>query len=96
MDYGLFLTRKIFISEKFLDDTFLTQLVLSHASDNTTSQNIGGTDAWAVPPPKNFWRPSPKSTLSLRPWADEYLMVLYTLKDTAVSLGDLSKWPGTK
>jgi len=23
--------------------------VLSHASDNITSQNIGGTDAWAAP-----------------------------------------------
>jgi len=29
--------------------TFFTLFVLSRASDNTTSQNIGGTDACAVP-----------------------------------------------
>jgi len=28
---------------------FFTLFVLSRASDNTTSQNIEGTDAWAVP-----------------------------------------------
>src|SRR6218665_2726098 len=28
---------------------FFTLFVLSRASDYTTSQNIGGTDAWAVP-----------------------------------------------
>ena len=33
---------------------FFTLFVLSHTSDNTTSQNIGGTDAWAVPHLK-FW-----------------------------------------
>ena len=33
----------------FLDDTFFTLFVLSRASDNTTYQNIAGTDAWAVP-----------------------------------------------
>src|SRR6218665_2990156 len=26
-----------------------TRFILSRASENTTSQNIGGTDAWAVP-----------------------------------------------
>src|SRR6218665_1275960 len=35
--------------KKFLMTPFFTQFVLSHASDNTTSRNIGGTDAWAVP-----------------------------------------------
>src|SRR6218665_2766592 len=40
-----------FIKE-FLFDTFFTLFVHSRASDNTTSQNIGGTDAWAVPPPQ--------------------------------------------
>jgi len=35
-----FLTRKT---------PFFTLLILSHASDNTTSLNIGGTNAWAVP-----------------------------------------------
>jgi len=33
--------------DSFLSHFFL--LVLSRASDNITSQNIGGTDAWAVP-----------------------------------------------
>jgi len=39
---------------------FFTLFVLSRASDNTTSQNIGGTDAWAVPSPKKIFgdRPS--------------------------------------
>src|SRR6218665_91221 len=41
-------------------NTFFTMLILSHASDNTTSLNIGGTNAWAVPHLK-FWGtvPSP-------------------------------------
>jgi len=39
-----------YFRNEFLDDTILfTLFVLSRASDNTTSQNIGGTDAWAVP-----------------------------------------------
>src|SRR6218665_1811926 len=29
-----------------------THFVLSHASANTASRNIGGTDTWAVPPPQ--------------------------------------------
>src|SRR6218665_2452076 len=37
---------------------FYTLFVLSRISDNTTSQNIGGTDAWAVPHLK-FGGPSP-------------------------------------
>jgi len=32
---------------------FTTHFLLSpHTSENTTSRNIGGTDAWAVPPPQ--------------------------------------------
>src|SRR6218665_3801826 len=51
--YDPFLTRATTISEKNSFMTpFFTLFVLSHASDNTTSQNIGGTDAWAVPPPQ--------------------------------------------
>src|SRR6218665_1724591 len=39
----------------FLDKTiFFTLFVLSRASDNTTFLNIGGTNAWAVPPPQFF------------------------------------------
>ena len=41
--YDHFLTRKT---------PFLTLFILSRASDNTTFQNIEGTDAWAVPPPQ--------------------------------------------
>ena len=54
--YDPFLTRTTTISEKnkFLYDTFFTLFVLSRASDNTTSKNIGGTNAWAVPHLK-FW-----------------------------------------
>jgi len=40
-----------------------TLFILSRASNNTTSQNIGGTDAWAVPHLK-FGGPSP---LGIRP-----------------------------
>src|SRR6218665_2090699 len=46
------------ISEKdSLTTPFFTLFVLSRASDNTTSQNIGGTDAWAVPHLKFRGRP---------------------------------------
>src|SRR6218665_3776164 len=38
--YDHFLTRK---------PPFFTLFILSLTSDNTTSQNIGGTNAWAVP-----------------------------------------------
>src|SRR6218665_797578 len=41
--YYHFLTRKT---------QFFTLFMLSRTSDNTTSQNIGGTNAWAVPPPQ--------------------------------------------
>src|SRR6218665_1342752 len=43
--YDPFLTRKT---------PFFTRFILSRASDNTSSQNIGGTNAWAVPHLK-FW-----------------------------------------
>src|SRR6218665_2371216 len=47
--YGPFITRTTTISEKNSFMTpFFTLFVLSRASDNTTSQNIGGTNAWAV------------------------------------------------
>src|SRR6218665_118276 len=71
-----FLHRKnhYFIKE-FLNKTmFFTPFILSHTSDNTTSLNIGGTNAWAVPhlnffggrppppppgPPPRSWAPNP-------------------------------------
>src|SRR6218665_3090198 len=55
--YYPFFTRKPPISENklnFLMTPFFTRFVLSRASDNTTSQNIGGTDAWTVPPTSNL------------------------------------------
>src|SRR6218665_2285857 len=59
--YDPFITRKT---------PFFTLFILSHALDNTTSQNIGGrTNAWAVPPPQIFFLGglSPQSPLGLRP-----------------------------
>src|SRR6218665_3891841 len=41
--YDHFLTRK---------PPFFTLFILSRTSDNTASQNIGGNNAWAAPPPK--------------------------------------------
>src|SRR6218665_2452922 len=43
--YDHFLTRKT---------QFFTLFMLSHTSDNTTSQNMGGTNARAAPPPQIF------------------------------------------
>src|SRR6218665_1592026 len=46
---------------------FFTLFVLSRASDNTTSQNVGGgTDAWAVPPPQIWGGGVPPVPLGLR------------------------------
>jgi len=40
---------------------FFTQFVLLHASDNTTSQNIGGGDGcMGRPPISNLGEPSPQ------------------------------------
>ena len=47
---ALFFTKNLYFRTRNSFMTpFLTQFVLSHASDNTTSRNIGGTDAWGVP-----------------------------------------------
>ena len=56
--YDHFLTRK---------PPFFTLFILSHTSDNTTSQNIGGTNAWAVPPPQISGGTVPPVPLGLRP-----------------------------
>jgi len=47
---------------------FFILFILSSTSDNTTSQNIGGTNAWAVPPPQTLGD-VPQSPLGFRPWA---------------------------
>src|SRR6218665_2381894 len=59
--YDPFLTRKT---------PFLTLFILSRTSDNTTFQNIGETDAWAVPHLK-FWGTVPLFPLGLRPCLTE-------------------------
>src|SRR6218665_2607194 len=56
--YDHFVTRKT---------PFFTLFILSCTSDNTASQNIGGTNAWAVPPPQIFGGTVPQSPLGLRP-----------------------------
>ena len=80
-----FFTRKTPISENnsFIAP-FFTLFVLSRTSDNTTSQNIGGTDTWAIPPPQILGGPSPSLPLGLRPW------LLY--KPQARKLFDESAW----
>src|SRR6218665_266231 len=52
---------RIFTLLNVVHDPFLTRktpsftlFILSRTSDNTTSQNIGGTNAWAVPPPQTL------------------------------------------
>src|SRR6218665_1316519 len=62
--YDPFFTRKSTISEKnSLTPIFFTLFELSRPSHNTNSQNIGGTNAWAVPHLK-FW--GGQSPLGLR------------------------------
>src|SRR6218665_223636 len=60
MSYVILSSREKSLFQKIIpfDDTFFTLLVLSRASDNTTSQNIGGRGAWAVPHLK-FWGDGP-------------------------------------
>src|SRR6218665_2486470 len=53
-----FLTRKT---------PFFALFILSRASDNIAFQNIGGTNAWAVPPPQ-ILGDRPPVPLGLRPW----------------------------
>ena len=57
--YDPFLTRKT---------PFFTLFILSRASDNTTSQNVGGTDAWPVPHFKFLGVRLPRLPLGLRLW----------------------------
>jgi len=64
----LFLTKNLDLKTKNSSLTpCFTQFVLCLTSDNNTSQNIGGMDAWAVPT-SNFGWTAPQFPLSLRPW----------------------------
>src|SRR6218665_2467773 len=73
--YYPFLTRKT---------PFFTLLILSRASDNTTSQNIGGDGCMGVasPPPQILRGPSPPGLCPCRqPWS-EYIHHNRTLNIT--------------
>src|SRR6218665_3505403 len=78
--YDHFLTRKT---------QFFTLFMLSRTSDNTTSQNIGGTNAWAVPPPQILGEPSPQSPPRSPPLDRNILNVISTFGkvDQIVILG---------
>jgi len=52
--YDPFLTKTTTISEMISFMKLFTLFVLSRASDNTTSQDIGGMDAWAPRSPPLF------------------------------------------
>ena len=70
----------LYISEKnFFMTPFFTLFELSRASDDATSQNIGGTDAWAVPHLKFGGDRPQKSPLGLRPCLHPKLKTLYCL-----------------
>src|SRR6218665_4001758 len=51
--------KRLFSEKNSVMTLFFTLFVLSRASDNTASQNIRGTDAWAVPHLK-FWGTVPR------------------------------------
>src|SRR6218665_10496 len=70
-------------------NTFFTLFILSRASDNTTSQNIGGTDAWAVPHLK-FWgnrlpQPPRSPPLLVFPYCLFSLVTVYLLLSFSTS-----------
>ena len=66
--YFLFFTKNLYFRIKYsLMTHFFTQFVLSHASDNTTSRNIGRTDACASPISYFLGGTVPPVLLSLRP-----------------------------
>ena len=55
----LFLTKTSISQQKIPSShLFLVTLYFSRASLSTTSPNIGGTDAWTVPPPQILGGPS--------------------------------------
>ena len=59
--------KNFYFRTKISSLTPFCQFVLCYASNNTTSREIGRTDAWAVPPPQIFGGPFPQFPLSLRP-----------------------------
>src|SRR6218665_1335220 len=62
---------------------FFTLFILSRTSDNTTSLNIGGTNAWAVPPPQIVLGGPPPSP----PRSPPLIASIQCWEDEAVGLG---------
>src|SRR6218665_732226 len=63
--------KPLFQNKKFHRNTIFSQFVLCRASNyitNTTSRNIGRTDAWAVPTSNFILGDRPPVPLRLRPW----------------------------
>jgi len=56
--------KPLFHETTFLMTPFLTQFVLSHASDNTTSQKYWGDRCMGPPPPQIFGGRPPSSPKS--------------------------------
>jgi len=56
------------------EEHFFTLFMLSRAFDNTTSQNIGGTNAWVVPH-LEFWGTVSPVPLGLRPCSQQHPLV---------------------
>src|SRR6218665_1916495 len=57
--------------KEFLDDTFFTLFIFSHASDNTT-QNIGERMHGPSPTSNFGWGTVPSVPLGVRPWSGSY------------------------
>src|SRR6218665_2503904 len=76
------------ISEKnsLLMTPFVTLFILSRPSDNTISQNIRGTDAWAVPLPQIF-------VPSRSPPLDSAMMITDFTLSVGRWYGESEDWP---
>src|SRR6218665_883260 len=70
--HTLFLTKNVYLIKP------ISLLQLSHASNNTTSPNIGGTNAWAVPPHQILGGPSHQSPLGLHPSLHLIIIMYHT------------------
>src|SRR6218665_1196145 len=63
----LFLTKNLYFTKQFHLLHLFSQLALCRANNNTTSQDIGETNAWEVSPPQIEEGTVLRSPLSLRP-----------------------------
>src|SRR6218665_3158422 len=88
----IFLTKSLNFRQKYSSLTpFLRQVVLCLTSHNSTSENIGGTDAWAVPHLNFLGEDRTSAPLSLRPCERVFhvpIIYTYNLDNTArISFG---------